>query len=72
MDIAVGERRAVVEDELGLARAGGANLRVNLVSLPAGEALRFARDEVGLHGEVRARQIQRVLVVHEQLKERGR
>jgi hypothetical protein len=65
VDIAVREGRAVVEDELGLARAGGANLRVNGVGLPAGEALRFARDEVGLHGEVRARQVQRVLVVHD-------
>ncbi len=68
VDIAVGERRTVVQDELGRGGAGGLDALVKLGGLPMLETFRLARHEVGLHGEVRARQIQRVFVFHVRLK----
>ncbi len=64
VNITVGEGRAVVQDELRPVLARFLNARVEVVLLPLGEALRFARDKVGLHREVRARQIECVFVVH--------
>ena len=64
MDIAVGKRRAVVQDELRSPGAGLADAPVEVGRLPEGEPLRFTRHEVGLHGETGLRQVQRVLVVH--------
>ena len=66
MDVAIGERRAVVQDEFLLAGAGFLNLAVEIGGLPFLQALRFARHQIGFHGKVGARQIERVFVVHRQ------
>ena len=58
MHIAIGEGRAVVEDEslIGL-RVAGADLGVQIVSIPLLEALRFTLDEAGFHGKTGLRQV---------------
>ena len=43
---------------------------VKLRGFPLFQALGFARDQIGLHGEVRARQIQCVFIFHGKLKEK--
>ena len=63
MDIAIGKGRAVVQNEFFFARPRGLNFFVK--PGPFFQALRLARDEVGLHREVRARQIQCVFVFHD-------
>ena len=65
-DVAIGERRAVVQDELLVAGAGLLNLAVETGGLPFLETLGFARHQIGFHGKVGARQIERVFVVHRQ------
>ena len=61
VDLAVGVRRAVVEDELRRAAALRANLPVQVHGLPAGDRFRLGRLQVRLHRETCARQIDRVL-----------
>ncbi len=63
MDVAVGVRRAVVEDELGAPRARGADLRLQVHRVPGGETLGLPAREIRLHGEVRAGEVERALVV---------
>ena len=64
VDVAVGERRAVVQDEFLRARALGLDFRIKPGGFPFLQPLRFPRDQVGLHREIGARQIQCVFVVH--------
>ena len=64
MNVAIGERRAVVQDEFFGTGAGGLDFLVEARCLPFFQTLRLARDEIGLHGEVRARQVQCVFVFH--------
>ena len=63
VDLAVGVGRAVVQDEGGCAAPRGTNLAVDVLVLPAGQHLGLAGGQVRLHGELRLRQVQRVLVV---------
>ena len=63
VDLAVGVRRAVVQDELGRALPLRANLPVQVHGLPAGERLRLGGRQVRLHREPRAGQVERVLPV---------
>ena len=60
VDLAVGVRRTVVEDELRRAAALLANLPVQVHRLPARERLRLGRLQVGLHRKTCARQVDRV------------
>src|ERR1035437_9097051 len=62
VDIAVGEGRAVVQDEFFFARARRLDFFVKLRAFPFFQTFRLARDEVGLHREIRAREIQGVFV----------
>ena len=64
VDVTIGKRRAVVQDKFLGAGAGGLNFFVELGGLPFFQTFGFARDEVGLHGKVRARQIQCVFIFH--------
>ena len=64
MNIAVGERRAVVQDEFRFAFARGLDGLIKINRLPFLETLRFAGHQIGFHGKVRLRQIQCILVVH--------
>ena len=58
VDGAVGVGRAVVEDVFGRAGAGGANLGVEVLLLPRGEAEGLVDGQVGLHGEGGLGQVQ--------------
>ncbi len=63
VDVAIGERRAVMQDEL---RASGSLLHDALIKatrFPFGQALGLASDEIRLHGEVGLRQADGVFVV---------
>jgi hypothetical protein len=64
MHVAIGERRAVVQNELVRALPGLLEALVKPAALPFFEPLRFARDELRFHGEIGARQIQSIFVVH--------
>jgi hypothetical protein len=64
VDVAVGEGRAVVEDEFLPAGARLADATVQVGGGPLRQALRFALHEFRLHGEVGAREVDGVLVVH--------
>ena len=57
VDLAVGVRRAVVEQVFLRALAGGANLAVEVHLLPAGDGVRLSRLQVRLHREGRPRQV---------------
>ena len=65
MDVAVGERRAVVQDKFFRAGALLLDFFVELRGFPFFQPFRFPGDEVGLHREIGARQIQCVFVVHQ-------
>jgi hypothetical protein len=58
VDVAVGVGRAVMQDELALARARRAKLPVEIVLLPAGEDFRLLLRQAGAHRKVRLRQIE--------------
>ena len=71
VDIAVGERRAVVEDE---GCAGGVlrlDARVEVELLPVRHPLRFASHEVGPHGKIGLGQVQGVFQVGGHAGEKG-
>ena len=74
VDVAIGEGRAVVQDELLARPARWAWMCcVEPGGLPLLQPLRFPRDQVGLHREIGLRQVQCVLVVHFSVfKEGGR
>src|SRR5471032_2556008 len=63
MDVAVGVRRPVVQDELRPALGGGADFLVHPFILPLLDPLRLAFGEVAAHGEGRVGKVQRVLVI---------
>ena len=58
VDGSVGVGRAVVEDVFGGAGAGGADLGVEVLLLPGGEANGLVLRQVGLHGEGGLGQVQ--------------
>ena len=72
VDVAIGKRRAVVQDKFFRAGTRRLDFFVKFRGGPFFQTLRLARDEVGLHGEVRARQVQGVFVVHCKIQERKR
>ncbi len=59
VDVPVGIRRPVVEDEARLSPPGGPDLAVEVVRLPLLQPAWLRLGEVGLHGEVRLGQVQR-------------
>jgi hypothetical protein len=63
VDVAVGEGWAVVEDKEGGIFAGFLDPFVEMVFFPGCELLGFARGQAGFHREIRAREIERVLIV---------
>ena len=63
VDVAVGEGRSIVENKKRGVFAGLLNAGVEVVFFPGGELLGFARGQPGFHREIRAREIERVLVV---------
>ena len=65
VDVAVGERRAIVEDEIGCSGgfAGGDDLVVESGFFPNLQTLRLVFHEIPAHGEARLRQCQRVFVI---------
>ena len=63
VDRAVGVRRTVVQHEARTTGCDTSQLTVDVLALEAREHLRFALSEIGLHGEVRLRQVDGVLVV---------
>jgi hypothetical protein len=68
MDVAVGEGRAIVQDESGRGGAGGLDFLVEGGVLPFSEAQRFARDQIGFHGKAGLRQVECVFVISSQGK----
>ena len=64
VDVTVGVGRTVVEDEARPVRVVSEQTLVETDRLPARKDLRLARGKVRTHGEIRARQIERRLVVH--------
>lgn len=58
VDGSIGVRRAIVQDVLGGAGPGGANLGVKFLLLPRGQAYRLVDREIGLHGEGGLGQVQ--------------
>src|SRR5437762_3858096 len=68
VDVAVGKGRPVVQDELLRAGARGLDAVIQPDLLPFFESQRFARDQVGPHGEVRPRQVQCIFVIHRHSK----
>ena len=63
MDLPVGVRRTVVEDELRASLPRRADLPVEVHRRPSRERLRLGGRQVGLHREPRAGQVERVLPV---------
>ena len=63
MDVSIGVRRAVVEDEALGAGAGLADLTVEVALRPARENGRLLLREAGLHGKIGLRQEDRVAVI---------
>ncbi len=65
VDVAVGERRAVVEDEIGRTGgfAGGGDFRVEAGFFPNRETLRLVLHKIPAHGETCLWQGQRVFVI---------
>ena len=72
MDVAVGVRRAVVQDEFLAALRGCAQLLVEVALLPARENLRLALRQAGAHREIRLRQKQRFGIIALGLRHGGR
>ena len=65
MDVAIGEGRAIVEEEPGrtLGLTAGLDFLIETGAFPGGETGRLAQDQVRLHGKVGLRQVDGVLVV---------
>ena len=62
--VAIGEGRAVMQDEgRACPSVSFMNALIQAACLPLGQALRFPRDKVRLHGEVGLRQADGVFVV---------
>ena len=64
VDVAIGEGRAIVQDKFFGTVACDLDFLVEFFLLPLLDLLWFAGDKVGLHREVRPRQVQGVFVVH--------
>ena len=64
VDVAVGVRRAVMENILVPPRPLLPDTGINILFLPAPQHLRFALRQVPLHGKIRPRQGQCVFIVH--------
>ena len=64
VDVTVGVRRAVVQDELGTAGRNLSQLLVALLRLPLGQPARFAPGQIAAHGERGIEQIDGFFQVH--------
>ena len=58
MDIAVGVRRPVMEDEFGTALAAPAQLCIQILARPARQNFRLLLRQTSAHGKIRLRQIE--------------
>ena len=63
VNIAVGVRRAVVEDELGAALSAPAQFAVQILARPARKNFRLLLRQTGAHGEIRLRQIESARII---------
>ena len=63
MDVAVGVRRAIVQDEFGAALADLPQLPIQVDAVPALQNLRLALGQTGLHRKCRGRQIEGRFVI---------
>ena len=70
VDVAIGKGGAVVQDKFLRLGPGGLDFFIQAAGLPFFEALGLPCDQIGFHGKIGLRQIQCVLVVHLNLKER--
>jgi len=59
-----------MQDEFRRAGTLLLDVRVQSGGFPLAQAGGLARDQIGLHGEVRARQIQGIFIIHCQFKKR--
>ena len=64
MDVAIRERRPVMQDKQGTVFRPLLNLLIEPVLLPFRQNLRFPRSEIGLHREIGFWQIESLFVVH--------
>ena len=64
VDVAIGKRGTIVQNEKRIVFSRFLNLLVDFLSVPAGQNFRFPTGQVGLHRELRLRQIQCLFVVH--------
>jgi len=71
VNAAVGVWRAVVQHVERPAAPGLLDQLVEALALPAGQDLRLALREIGLHGKVSLGEIQRGLVIHRHGTDRG-
>ena len=69
--IAVGERRAVVQQKTLRALAPLLDLFVQAVRIPLGQALRLALHKAGAHRKIRLRKVQRIFILHLKLRPTG-
>ncbi len=65
VDVAVGVRRAVMEHKFLASPGGVLDFGVQVLLLPRRKDLGFPLGEVGLHGKISARQIERIFIVHD-------
>ena len=63
VDVAVGVRRAIVQDEFVASGTGFTDLLVETVLFPTGQQIRLAFGQISAHREIGIRQIQRRLVL---------
>src|SRR6185503_13995692 len=66
MYIAIGKRRTVVQHKSRRARPRLLNLPIEILALPLRQSLWLALDQLGLHRETRAGQVECALVIHHQ------
>ncbi len=63
VDVAVGVRRPVMQDEFRAAPASFAQRPIEILARPAGQNLRLLLRQTGAHGEIGLRQIERLRIV---------
>ena len=65
VDISVCVRRSIMKDVLGTTGARSTNLPIKVFGLPSRERFGLGLGKIGLHAEVRAREIQRLFQIHQ-------
>ncbi len=63
MDIAIGVRGAIMQNEFGAARGHFPHLRLQIHLFPMSKPLRFTLRQISLHGKGGAGKIQRLFVI---------